>query len=268
MLDIRLIEDIRTRNPLVHCITNFVAANFVANGLLALGASPFMAEDEPEMDEVATFADVLSLNLGHLNAHKWQAIIRAYRAYHAQKKPILLDPVGCGATAFRREKTQNLLKNSSLTAIRGNAGEMACLADYEWNTKGVDAGSGDSDLIRIAQTVAKRYGTIAVLTGEQDIVTNGEKTIVISGGSHWLPRITGSGCLHGALCSAFLACSQDPLSALVTACAFYSVCAEKAAQRTLENNGASGTFLSYFLDALSQVSADDVNQCHQIMEIK
>ena len=263
MLNPNLIHQLKTQAPLVHNITNIVVANFVANGLLAMGASPFMSDEEQEMEEVAKIADILAINIGTITQQSFKGMMSAAKAMVQQEKPLLLDPVGCGATAFRQQKTMALLKENTFTAIRGNAGELAYLAQIDWQAKGVDAGDGKANLAEIAQTVAKKYQCFAVLTGEIDYVSDGLQTVAIKGGSPLLPMVTGSGCLHGAVCAAFLAL-ESSVSSLVTACAFYSAAAQQAEKRLQLIQGASGSFVPLFLDALSQTQAQDIHQLTQI----
>lgn len=265
MLNPNLINQLRSQVPLVHNITNIVVANFVVNGLLAMGASPFMADDEQEMEDVAKISNVLSINIGTLNQQSFKAMMSAAKFTQQQHKPLLLDPVGCGATSLRQHKSIELLENNQFSAIRGNAGELAYLAGINWQVRGVDAGAGNANLAEIALTVAKKYQCLVVLTGETDYLSDGYRIVAVKGGSALLPMVTGSGCLHGALCAAFLAI-EISLSSLVTACAFYSVAAEYAEQKTRNINGASGSFIPYFLDALSQVSAQDIKKYAQVEE--
>ncbi|VEJ09863.1 hydroxyethylthiazole kinase [Actinobacillus delphinicola] len=268
MLDITLINQLRTHNPLIHCITNIVAANFVANGLLAIGASPLMSDCAEEMADLATLTQGLSVNIGTLCEDKWQAVCLACSHYNQHQKPILLDPVGVGATQFRQQKINYLLEHYHFTAIRGNAAELAYLAGINWQPKGVDVGEGQQDPILIAQKVATKYHTTVLLSGATDIITDGSQTITVTGGSPFLPKITATGCLQGAVLTAFLACCNHPLRALTTASAFYKIAAEKAEQRTLLQAGSNGTFLMAFLDALAQPHLDYIKNHVQIKEIK
>lgn len=160
------IAQIRTTNPLIHNITNIVVANYAANGLLAIGASPIMADAEEEMVELANISAAVAINIGTLDAAKIRAMRLAGISANKAGIPTVLDPVGVGATQFRQQTTAQLLADIQFSAIRGNAGELAHLAGIEWQAKGVDAGQGgDIDIAEIALKVAQKYGGIAAASG-------------------------------------------------------------------------------------------------------
>lgn len=254
MLQPELLDRIRSDNPLIHNLTNIVVANYVANGLLAIGASPIMSNAPQEMDELASIVSAVAINIGTPTSEQVTAMMAAGRAANRYGKPLLLDPVGVGATAYRRELVQNLLDNVQFAAIRGNAGEMATLAGVDWQSKGVDAGSGSADVHAIAKQVAQQYRTVAVISGEVDVLSDGERIVEISGGTSLFPLITGSGCLHGAVCAAFIAVAEDVLSACVTACAAYATAGEHAAKDHVGNGG----FTTALLDSLARLQATDI----------
>lgn len=264
MLNTQLLTQLRQHNPLVHNLTNIVVANYVANGLLAIGASPIMSNAPEEMDELAAICGAVAINIGTLTAAQIQAMLAAGKAANQHNTPVVLDPVGVGATRFRRETVKQLLAEIQFAAIRGNAGEMAALAGVDWQAKGVDAGSGSGDIHAIAKTVAAQHNTIAVVSGAIDVVSDGTQIVEIANGTPLFPQITGSGCLHGAVCAAFIALTPDAvLSACVNACAAYAIAGELAAGK----NMASGTFGTALLDSLSQVQITDIEQRQQIQVI-
>ncbi|OSI18072.1 hydroxyethylthiazole kinase [Neisseria dentiae] len=252
------LAEVRSKNPLIHNITNIVAAHFSANGLLAVGASPIMADSVEEMEELAALSSALVLNIGTLDADKIQAMLVAGRSANRAGVPVVLDPVGVGATAFRRDTVQTLLQEIRLAAIRGNAGEMAQLAGVAWSAKGVDAGSGAADVGAITAAVARRYETVAVVSGETDYVSDGLKLAVLNNGTPLLPSITTSGCLLSAVCGAFLAVApaNDYLAAAIEACTAYGVAAERAAAGL--QNTQHGTFMIRFIDSLAAVTTEQV----------
>lgn len=151
MFDFMTLEKVREKGPLVHNITNIVVANDSANGLLAIGASPIMASAKEEMAELAKMADVLVINIGTLDGELVEAMKIAGRAANVAGTPVVLDPVGVGATSYRRKVVQELLSEIKFAAIRGNAGELAAIAGEVWEAKGVDAGVGSADVLTIAE---------------------------------------------------------------------------------------------------------------------
>jgi len=238
---------IRTRRPLVHCITNTVVTNFSANGLLAVGASPIMADAIEEIDEIVQISDALLVNIGTLHARTAAAMNAAIDAAARQGIPVVLDPVGAGASKYRLETVRQFLQKNAVTLIRCNAGELAAIAGVDWNAKGVDSGSGDADIEPIARDVAVRYNCLVIVTGEADILTDGESVIRVPGGNEKITRITGTGCLLSALCAALLASTSEPLSGLEGLLADYKTAAERAL-------GPIGTYQTQFLDALERLS--------------
>ncbi|MDR1567212.1 MAG: hydroxyethylthiazole kinase, partial [Streptococcaceae bacterium] len=226
----KFIEKIRQQNPLVHNITNIVVANDSANGLLAIGASPFMSDAQEELEDIAQIADVTVLNIGTLNHHQLAAMEKIGLACNLLNKPVILDPVGAGATAYRKAAVSKLLATVRFAMIKGNAGEIAAIADVKWQAVGVDAGSGDSDISTVAKQVALKYNCIVGVTGEIDIITDGDKVIKVLNETPYFPKMTGSGCLLACIRGAFLAVSEKSaaLEAAVAAFASYAVAGEKA----------------------------------------
>ena len=243
-MEIKYLDQVRARNPLVHNITNIVAANFSANGLLAIGASPIMADSVDEMAELAAASSAVVLNIGTLNKQK--------------VVPVVLDPVGAGFTQLRRETTARLLAEIRFAAVRGNAGEMAHIAGVEWQAKGVDAGSGSADLHGIAQRIAQQYGCVAAISGETDYVSNGSRTAKLNNGTPLFPKVTASGCLLSTIAGAFaaVAAPEDYLHAVAEACTVYAVAGELAAQGL--QPAQSGSFAWKLIDSLAAVSAQEV----------
>ncbi|UXN37691.1 hydroxyethylthiazole kinase [Avibacterium paragallinarum] len=258
-MDFNLIAKIRKQNPLIHNITNIVVANYVANGLLALGASPIMADAEEEMADLAKFSSVLVINIGTLDSYKVKAMLAAGKAANQAGIPVVLDPVGVGATAYRKAVVAQLLSHIKFTAIRGNAGEIAQLAGIHWSAKGVDAGQGESDVAEIAKVAAQQYQCVVAVSGKVDYLSDGKQLATIHNGTAMFPKITGSGCLLGAVIGAFLAVQPDqPFNATVQACTAYAVAGELAA----EPLGAKkyGQFYTALLDQLGELEDQQVAQ--------
>ena len=243
----RFVERVRAERPLVHCITNIVVANFQANGLLALGASPVMADSPEEVEEMAGAASCTVLNIGTLRRDSLFSMELAGRAAAESGSPVVVDPVGAGATRFRREAVQRILRTVRVALIRCNAGELAAIAGENWRASGVDAGSGDMDICSVAERVAREHSCLVAVTGESDIVTDGSVTLKIEGGHELLSSLTGAGCLLSSVCGAFLAVgSETPLEAVAEALKFYKTAGELAAA----DASGPGSFQPAFLDHL------------------
>lgn len=260
---------IREQNPLIHNITNLVSANFSANGLLAIGASPMMADCSLEVAELAQVSQALVLNLGVTSPESIEAMLRAGKAANAMNVPVVLDPIAAGVTQHRIHIIQQLLTEIQMSAIRGNAGEMAYLAGVAWQSKGVDAGSGSANLADIVKKVAQKYNCVAILSGEHDFLADSTgKVWRLSNGTPLFPKVTASGCLLSAVVGAFLAVAEkeNALTACVEACATYTVAGELAAQDLLPTQ--YGSFMIRFLDALAAISPEDVLARRVLVEDK
>lgn len=245
------LHHIRDNNPLIHCITNYVTANFVANGLLAIGASPVMADAIEEINEMTAMASGLLLNIGTLNSRTVQSMLAAGKRANAKKIPVVLDPVGVGATSYRKETVRSLLDEVSVAVIRGNAGELAAIADVPWEAKGVDSGTGYVDIVSLAKSAAIKYGCVVAVTGAVDVVTDGVRHIEIAGGDARMPNITGSGCLLSALCCAGAAVVSGGsyYTAVAEVMAFYKRVGEYAGERS----AAIGNFGVEVLNGIQQL---------------
>lgn len=254
-MDFPYFERVRQSNPLVHNITNAVAANFAANGLLAIGASPIMADEPQEMADMAAICGALLINIGTLRVQTVEAMIAAGRAANQRGIPVVFDPVGAAATAFRRETVARLLNEIQFAVIRGNAAEMAFVAGQAWQGKGVDAGNSDSDAAAVAEEVAKRYRCIAAVSGETDYISDGIQTFAVKNGTPLFPKITASGCLLGSVIAAFAAVApkENMLAAATEACTVYAVAGELAAQDL--SSTQRGTFAAQLIDTLAALNA-------------
>lgn len=256
----QFLAKIRQQNPLIHNLTNIVVANYSANGLLALGASPLMSDNVAEVADIQQFNRGLVINIGTLFSKGVEAMILAGKTANQQHIPVVLDPVGVAATAYRRETIDRLLAEVKFAVIRGNAGELACIAGEQWQSKGVDAGQGSADVISIAQRVAQRYQCVVAISGATDVVSNGANTALVHNGTPMFPKITGSGCLLSAVCAAFVAVA-DPsqyFAATLEACAAYAIAGELAAQPLQPTQ--YGQFNMALLDALGALNTEQITQ--------
>lgn len=246
-----VVEKVREKQPLIHHLTNQVVMNFTANGLLAFGASPIMAKEQAEAYDMASLAGGVLINIGTLTETELSAMIQAGKAANDRNIPVVLDPVGVAATPFRRQAVQQLLDEVSFTAIKGNAGEMAFLVDIAWETKGVESIDDDLDrLEEVAIRVAQQYKTLAVVTGEIDVVSDGNLVKTNRTGHIYLTQITGAGCLLGSIVTACLAVESNVVDAAYEAVRFYGKAAERAA--TTDSVSGTGTFLPHFIDELGR----------------
>ncbi|CAM3503790.1 MULTISPECIES: hydroxyethylthiazole kinase [Saccharibacillus] len=247
----RLLRRLRSERPLVHNITNTVVTNFTANGLLALGASPVMAYAREEVADMARVSGALVLNLGTLTAELVEACAIAGQAANEAGVPVLLDPVGAGATPYRTESALRLLREVQIDLVRGNAAEIAHLVGEVREIKGVDAGSGQAGgaAVDLAMRAAAKLGTVVAVTGREDVITDGKTGYVVTGGDALLERVTGAGCLLTSVMGAFRAVERDRLQAGAAALSLYGVAAEAAAAAA--NGRGPGSFQIAFLDALA-----------------
>ncbi|OWA36520.1 hydroxyethylthiazole kinase [Saccharibacillus sp. O16] len=251
------LKRVRHQNPLVHNITNIVVAPFTANGLLALGASPFMADALEEVAEVARMASAVVLNIGTLDDKTVQAIRIAGKSANSHGVPVVLDPVGAGATAYRTEVVQMLTSELRLSVLRGNVAEVANVVGEQWKIKGVDAGEGEGDRVGIAERAARKLGCLVVVTGKEDVITDGQTTYLASNGHELLTQVTGTGCLLSAVIGAFAAVAEpgsDTIKSVVEALAFYGLAAEIAAERTAPYG--PGSFQIELLNQLASVTPE------------
>jgi hydroxyethylthiazole kinase len=220
---------VRERKPLVHNITNYVVMNETANAILALGALPVMAHAREEVAEMVGLAGALVLNVGTLSAAWVEAMLIAGAAANERGVPVVLDPVGAGATKYRTETAKRLLGELDVTVLRGNAGEVATLVGVEAEVRGVESVGAGGDPAVLAREAARTLGLVASVTGAVDHVSDGERAAAVSNGHELLASITGTGCMSTALTGCFLAGKDDPFEAAVEALVAFGVAGEDAA---------------------------------------
>lgn len=242
-----MLAKIRHAKPIVHCITNYVVANFTANGLLAIGASPVMADAIEEVADMVSIADALLLNIGTVNTRSAEAMLVAGKKANECGVPVVLDPVGVGATHFRKSVVMQLLEQVNIDAIRCNEGELASIYGATWVSRGVDSGNGDMDTMYVAQEVARKYECIVVVTGEADLVTDGHDVIEVKGGNIYATHVTGTGCLLSSICAAVLAGSEQPMQDLASTLKQYKEASEQSGKEL-------GIFPIHFINALQRLS--------------
>ena len=257
------LRKIRESKPLIHNITNFVVMNTTANVLLACGASPVMAHADNEVEEMVDHAQALVLNIGTLTDAWVTTMIKAGRKASELGKPIILDPVGAGATNLRTNAVKAILAQTWVSVIRGNASEILSIAGAGNAAKGVDATNSVTEAAEAAANLARELGTTLAITGESDLVTDGRRSLRVAGGHALMPLVTGTGCSASALIGAFHAVDKDPLSAAATALAFFAVAGETAGAKS----AGPGSFMVHLLDALYSLSPEEVESRCRIEKI-
>lgn len=250
------LRTIRDTSPLVHNITNFVVMNNTANALLAIGASPVMSHAREEVEEMVALASSLVINIGTLNGQWIEAMDLAMAAAANKGIPIVFDPVGAGATAYRTRTCLDLLNRTAPKVIRGNASEIMVLAGSAGRTKGVDSSAATHDAESAARILAEKYGCVVVVSGATDLITDGQNDCLVHNGHPLMTRVTGLGCTATALIGAYCAIDLNPLAAAGYAMMTMGICGEIAAAQA----AGPGTLQLHFLDALYALSPQQLER--------
>jgi hydroxyethylthiazole kinase len=257
------LRELRERKPLVHQITNYVVMNETANATLALGALPVMAHAREEVEEMVGLASALVLNIGTLSEQWIEAMLLAGRAASARGIPVVLDPVGAGATAYRTDTARRILAEVEVTVLRGNQGEVATLAGVDAEVRGVESMGTGLEPGTLARGAARQLGAVISVTGPIDHVSDGERTLDVANGHLLLAAVTGTGCISSALTGCFLAAKPgEPLEAAAEALAALGVAAEDAA----DGAAGPGTFHARLYDALAGLDPDTLDGRARITE--
>ena len=253
---------IRAQHPLLHCISNIVSANDCANLALAIGASPIMAQAPQEMADIAALASAVVLNTGTPDEAKFTAARIAGATANRRSIPVVLDPVGVGASQFRRDIAAEVLREVPVTVLRCNASELQALSGLAQVSRGVDAGKTlpPEALRPLAEQFAAQHHCVAAVTGAEDIVTDGKTTHILRNGTPLLRRVTGAGCMLSVLTAAFVGANPDrPLAAAAAAVCAMGLCGETAAARLTGEEG-TGTLRMYLMDAVSNLTGEQLDQ--------
>ncbi|WP_114970320.1 hydroxyethylthiazole kinase [Rhodoferax ferrireducens] len=242
---------VRERAPLVHNITNLVAINFNANVLLAAGASPVMAHAHEEVADMAGIAQALVLNIGTLDPYWIESMRLALVAASGRGIPVVLDPVGAGATPYRNKSIELLLNTALPTVVRGNGSEIMSVAGIAVQTRGVDSSTGANDALDAAQGLVQRTQGVVCVSGQTDHILGAQRRWArLSNGHAWMTKITGVGCSATALVGAFCAVQPDAWRATVAAMALLGVAGEVAAEKVMTRAGGVGSLQMALLDEL------------------
>ncbi len=252
-----LLKKIRTESPLVHNITNFVVMNYTANVLLSIGASPVMAHSIREVEEMTSIAGALVINIGTLQDDWIDSMIVAGRCANRKGIPVVLDPVGSGATSLRTESVKRIMSEVQISVLRGNASEVFSLYSSNIKTKGVDSSVSVSDeIITAARNMAVENKCIIAISGETDHITDGKKVYSVLNGHPLMTKVTGMGCGLTSVIAAFCSVSKtEILEATAAASGFYGLCAEIAANTSEK----PGSFAVAFIDALYSADKNEID---------
>lgn len=252
----KTIKTAREKTPLVQAITNYVTINDCANILLCFGASPAMCEAKAEVEDFAGLISALYINIGTLTEEQKEAAILAARKASALNKPIVLDPVACGAIPRKMDVIKELFETAKISVIKGNTGEIKFLAGCAGKVRGVDSVDDGQGAVEACILLARQYNTVVAATGETDIITDGERTCLIHNGTPMLTLITGAGCMAGALTAAAAGVTEDRFVSSAAALMAMSLAGEMAAN-SLEK-ALPGTFRMRLFDYLYNLTEDDI----------
>ncbi|HQD39346.1 MAG: hydroxyethylthiazole kinase [Firmicutes bacterium] len=256
-----ILNNVQEKTPLIHCITNYVTVNDVANVLLACGGSPTMADDESDAVEITAICHGLVINIGTLNQRTISAMLKVGKKANELSHPVVLDPVGAGASKLRTDTTFKLLEEVKFSVIRGNISEIKTVAKGSGTTRGVDADASDAvteenldEAISFAKELSASLGSIIAITGAIDLVADADKAYIIRNGHQMMAKITGSGCMLTAVIAAY--CAANPgkfLDATSAAVCAFGLCGELAYDKVVKNDGGTASYRTYLIDAVSKM---------------
>lgn len=257
------LDRLRRTRPLIHHITNYVTVNDCANCVLAIGGSPVMADELDEMDDIVSIASALVLNIGTLNRRTLDSMEAAGHKARERGLPVVLDPVGAGASACRTQAVERLIRETAPAVLRGNMSEIRCIAGLSATTKGVDASEGDAfqplaDGLATAASLARQLRCTVAITGATDIVSDGTRTLSIANGHPRMSGVTGTGCMCTSLIGAFCGATDDPLVAAAGGILSMGIAGELAAEDTA--GGGNGSFRTALIDRISLMTGDLIRQ--------
>lgn len=269
-----MMQNIRAKKPLIHHITNYVTVNDCANIVLAIGASPIMADDIGEVETITSISSALVINIGTLNRRTIESMIAAGKKANELGIPVVLDPVGAGASGLRNETTERILSEVKVTVLRGNMSEIRFCAGLKADTKGVEVSEADRNISadegsKVARDVARKFGCVVAITGATDIITDGRRTIYIENGTKHMSNVTGTGCmctsLVGSFCGAMDDATGGPLIAAAGGVLVMGLAGELAYEAT--KHLGYGSFHIGIIDAVSKLDAETVAARAKIHEV-
>ena len=260
-------DNVRKNVPLVHNITNYVTVNDVANILLACGGSPIMSDEPEDVEDITSVCGGLNINIGTLHQSSIEGMLLAGKKANELGHPVLLDPVGAGASRLRTDTALRIMKEIKLTVIRGNISEIKTLAYGSGTTKGVDADVADAvteetlnDAIAFVKNFARKTSCIITVTGAIDLVSDGEICYVIRNGRPEMGKITGTGCQLSGMMTAYVTANQEkPLEAAASAVCIMGLAGEIGWSRMQEGDG-NATYRNRIIDAVYQMTGEDLER--------
>lgn len=260
-------DNVRNSCPLVHNITNYVTVNDVANVILACGASPIMADDKNEVEEITSICSALNINIGTLNERTIQSMILAGKKAESLGHKIVLDPVGAGASSLRTETAKTLMKNIHFSVIRGNISEIKTIALGNGTTKGVDADISDAvteenldKSVKFVKEVALKNNCVIAVTGAIDLVSDGKKCFVIKNGRPEMGKITGTGCQLSGMTAAFIAANPDEVLNSCVAAVCTMGLAGEIAWKNMKDSDGNSTYRNRIIDAIYNMTGADLEK--------
>lgn len=258
-----LFHEVRSKRTLIHHITNYVTVNDCANVVLAIGANPVMADELGEVEEMVGICNALVINIGTLNERTVSSMVKAGKRANLLGIPVVLDPVGVGATPFRFESAKSLLQEIRFSVIRGNMAEIKVIAGLEAARAGVDSLEDETDGAKIAHTLAQKLACVVAITGKLDIISDGTLCYEIANGDIALTRLTGTGCMSSSLIGSFLGASGNALASAIAGIATMGIAGEMASKAK-----GLGSFKRDLMDSISTLMGDDVMKKLKLREIK
>ncbi|MBC7765560.1 MAG: hydroxyethylthiazole kinase [Hyphomonadaceae bacterium] len=263
----KILENVQKNPPLVHSITNYVTVNDCANIILACGGSPIMADDLSEVAEITTICNSLVINIGTLNERTIQSMIIAGKRANALNHPVILDPVGAGASTLRTGTVEKLLKEVKFAVIRGNISEIKTVYQGSGTTQGVDADVNDAvteknihEVIAFAKALSAQTGAVIAITGATDIVANSEGAYILKNGHPLMSKITGTGCMLTTVIGSYCGANADAIfEATAAAVSVMGLCGELAHAKLENVNGGISTYRTFLIDCMSQMNANILN---------
>ncbi|MCL2054299.1 MAG: hydroxyethylthiazole kinase [Oscillospiraceae bacterium] len=258
-----LVNEVRSKKPLIHHITNYVTVNDCANITLAIGASPVMADDIGEAADIVGIASAVVLNMGTLNERTIKAMLAAGKAANAKNIPVVFDPVGAGASKLRNDTAADIIREVKIAVLRGNISEIKFIAGIASKTKGVDAAETDSASLEsageIAKNLAEKLGCVVVISGAVDVISDGERLALIENGVAMLSNLTGTGCMCTSLVGSFCGAAPNaPFEAAVCAMLTMGIAGEHAFEEA--GNQGNASFHTALLNAISLTTSDTIQK--------
>lgn len=272
----RIVSNVRSSVPLVHFITNYVTVNDVANMMLACGGSPIMSDEIEDVEDITSICNATVLNIGTLNKNTIEAMIAAGKKANELGHPVILDPVGAGASRLRTETTFQLLRDVKFAVIRGNISEIKTVYSGSGSTRGVDADIADAvtednlaETAAFAKELSKSTGAVIAITGAIDVVADSERAFAIRNGEAMMAKITGTGCMLNGVIAGYLAANREnALDAVVAAVAAEGLCGEMAAAKVRAEGSGTLSLRNYLIDAMSNLDGETLEQGARVEEIQ